>query len=89
MIKRIVATPGEKIKTLSYHNDIVTVPPCHYWVEGDNQRSSEDSNFFGPVSEGLVLGLISHILWPPQRWKKLHRKLTTDQNSRRLKTRAP
>ncbi|CAE7028302.1 Mitochondrial inner membrane protease subunit 2 [Pyrenophora teres f. teres] len=34
----------------------VVVPYGHVWLEGDNARSSLDSNFFGPVSKGLVQG---------------------------------
>ncbi|KAI8941559.1 hypothetical protein NX059_002774 [Plenodomus lindquistii] len=34
----------------------VVVPYGHLWVEGDNWRKSLDSNDFGPVSKGLVIG---------------------------------
>ena len=34
----------------------VVVPYGHVWVEGDNWRKSYDSNDFGPISKGLILG---------------------------------
>lgn len=34
------------------------VPPGHCWVEGDNGRFSQDSNFFGPVSETEWFGIL-------------------------------
>ncbi|CBX99081.1 hypothetical protein LEMA_P083200.1 [Plenodomus lingam JN3] len=34
----------------------VVVPYGHLWIEGDNWRSSLDSNDFGPISKGLVIG---------------------------------
>ncbi len=34
----------------------VVVPYGHIWVEGDNWRKSWDSNDFGPISRGLLLG---------------------------------
>ncbi|RMZ71914.1 mitochondrial inner membrane protease subunit 2 [Pyrenophora seminiperda CCB06] len=35
----------------------VVVPYGHVWLEGDNGRSSLDSNYFGPVSRGLIQGV--------------------------------
>ena len=45
-------------RTTSYRKRLVQVPPGHCWVEGDNVRGSQDSNFFGPVSKErrLLLG---------------------------------
>ncbi|KAF2849694.1 LexA/Signal peptidase [Plenodomus tracheiphilus IPT5] len=34
----------------------VVVPYGHLWIEGDNWRRSLDSNDFGPISKGLVIG---------------------------------
>ena len=36
--------------TRCYRRRYVVVPKGHLWVEGDNTRSSQDSNFYGPVS---------------------------------------
>ncbi|KFM78284.1 Mitochondrial inner membrane protease subunit 2, partial [Stegodyphus mimosarum] len=38
-----------------------------------------DSNFFGPVSVGLIIAKASHIVWPPSRWQKLEPRLPTDR----------
>ena len=38
-----------------HDGEYVTVPENCVWVEGDNQRSSEDSNKYGPVSGAIVL----------------------------------
>lgn len=37
-------------RTRNYKTRYVTVPKGHIWVEGDNERASQDSNFYGPVS---------------------------------------
>lgn len=44
------------------------VPRNHLWVEGDNEFHSIDSNTFGPVSLGLVVGKVVLLLWPISRW---------------------
>ncbi|KIO19266.1 hypothetical protein M407DRAFT_83014 [Tulasnella calospora MUT 4182] len=68
IIKRIVATEYEVVKTLPPHPDpVVQVPQGHVWVEGDEPFHSKDSNYFGPASLGLVEGKIKGIVWPPSR----------------------
>ena len=63
--KRIMALQGEAVRTRSLHSQELTViPPGHAWVEGDEKFHSRDSNFFGPVSLGLVQAKIVGILWP-------------------------
>lgn len=42
----------------------VQVPEGHVWVEGDNWRSSNDSNAYGPISRGLILGTARCLVWP-------------------------
>ena len=37
-------------RTRNYKTSYVTIPRGHVWVEGDNERASQDSNFYGPVS---------------------------------------
>lgn len=44
-----------------------TVPKGHLWVEGDNFHSIDSRNF-GPISDGLVIGRVSCVIWPPSRW---------------------
>lgn len=59
----------------------VRVPPGHVWVEGDNWRESGDSNFYGPISRGLITGKAICVLWPwdrcgerPWEWPRLGEK---------------
>lgn len=49
----------------------VVVPPGHVWVEGDNWRSSSDSNWYGPISKSLITGKATAVLFPSARfWSK-------------------
>lgn len=67
-VKRVVGIQGDKINTR---------PPCpkpqqrvlrnHVWVEGDNAFHSIDSNTFGPISQGLVVGKVIAVIWPLSR----------------------
>ena len=43
--------------TRSYTTRHVTVPPGHCWVEGDNPKTSRDSNLFGPVC--VIKGIVT------------------------------
>eukprot|EP00058_Branchiostoma_floridae_P016343 XP_002601831.1 hypothetical protein BRAFLDRAFT_75951 [Branchiostoma floridae] len=79
IIKRVIGLEGDTVKTRTYKNRYVRVPSGHCWVEGDNFGHSLDSNFFGPVSVGLVHARASHILWPPQRWQRIEPSLPTDR----------
>lgn len=54
-----------------YLDDVVTsdiapfeVPEDMLWVMGDNRGHSEDSRFFGPIDEDLVVGRAFVKLWP-------------------------
>ncbi|EME47777.1 hypothetical protein DOTSEDRAFT_69647 [Dothistroma septosporum NZE10] len=42
----------------------VVVPEGHVWVEGDNIGKTVDSNVYGPVSESLILGKATMLIWP-------------------------
>ncbi|ODV88261.1 hypothetical protein CANARDRAFT_185015, partial [[Candida] arabinofermentans NRRL YB-2248] len=44
----------------------VMIPVNHVWVEGDNIHSI-DSNTYGPISNGLVVGKAVYIIWPLNR----------------------
>ncbi|SMN21756.1 similar to Saccharomyces cerevisiae YMR035W IMP2 Catalytic subunit of the mitochondrial inner membrane peptidase complex [Maudiozyma saulgeensis] len=46
---------------------LTLVPNGHLWVEGDNTHSV-DSRSFGPISDGLVIGKVMCVIWPPERW---------------------
>lgn len=45
------------------------VPPNHYLLLGDNSSNSKDGRYFGWVSKERILGRVSCIWWPPQRWR--------------------
>ncbi|KAG7097093.1 hypothetical protein E1B28_004477 [Marasmius oreades] len=55
LVKRIIALPGDLVKTLPpYKEAEVVVPTGHVWIEGDEPFRSDDSNRFGPVSASLI-----------------------------------
>jgi signal peptidase I len=44
----------------------VAVPPLSVYVLGDNRAESEDSRFFGPVSDDSLVGRAIAAVWPPR-----------------------
>nr|XP_043610575.1 mitochondrial inner membrane protease subunit 2-like [Erigeron canadensis]XP_043610576.1 mitochondrial inner membrane protease subunit 2-like [Erigeron canadensis] len=71
-VKRIVAMQGDYIANVG---GAIKVPEGHCWVEGDNSASSYDSRSFGPIPLGLIQGRVTHVIWPPQRIKKVDRRI--------------
>ncbi|ANB13037.1 Imp2p [Sugiyamaella lignohabitans] len=70
LVKRILGVGGDKVLRRGdgpYPRPTCHVPTNHLWVEGDNIHSI-DSNNFGPVSVGLVIGRATRILFPPSRF---------------------
>lgn len=68
--KRIVAIPGDVVTTRApYPESKVVVPAGHVWVEGENPdaRKSHDSNWYGAVSQSLIVGRMGGVVWP---WSK-------------------
>ncbi|QLQ80152.1 hypothetical protein HG537_0D01530 [Torulaspora globosa] len=67
--KRIKAVQYDSVLTRHpYPREVVQIPRNHIWVEGDNVFHSVDSNNFGPISNGLVIGKAITVIWPPSRW---------------------
>ena len=50
----------------------VVVPSGHYYVLGDNRRSSDDSRNWGTVPLENVIGRAWISFWPIDRWHALH-----------------
>ena len=47
--------------------EVVVVPPGHVWVEGEHpegSRWSVDSNTYGPIPMGLLIGKVEAVVWP-------------------------
>jgi signal peptidase I len=42
----------------------VKIPAGEYFVMGDNRTDSEDSRYFGPIPEGLIVGRAVAVVWP-------------------------
>jgi len=43
----------------------ISVPTSSVYVLGDNRAESEDSRFFGPVADNLLIGRALAGVWPP------------------------
>ncbi|KAG7097092.1 hypothetical protein E1B28_004477 [Marasmius oreades] len=69
LVKRIIALPGDLVKTLPpYKEAEVVVPTGHVWIEGDEPFRSDDSNRFGPVSASLIDSRMVCVIWPLSRF---------------------
>eukprot|EP00043_Microstomoeca_roanoka_P017788 m.186545 g.186545 ORF g.186545 m.186545 type:complete len:172 (-) comp16701_c0_seq5:1558-2073(-) len=71
LIKRVVATDFDVIRSRERSSHYVTIRAGHMWVEGDNGARSVDSTSFGQVSQSLVEGEAVCIIWPPSRWGRI------------------
>ena len=74
LTKRVVGLQGDTVKPKHppYPRDEARVPRNHLWVEGDNTFHSVDSNNFGPISQGLVVGKVVTVIWPLSRFCLLY-----------------
>jgi nickel-type superoxide dismutase maturation protease len=57
MVKRVAATPGERVADR-------VLGPDEYWVVGDNEDGSTDSRTFGPLSAEALRGRVVFRYWP-------------------------
>ncbi|CAG9828126.1 unnamed protein product [Diabrotica balteata] len=62
--KRVVALPGEKVKT--GFRTYKYVPLGHVWLEGDNVNNSLDSRSYGALPQGLIKSKALCKVWPLQ-----------------------
>ncbi|MGH2836143.1 MAG: signal peptidase I, partial [Solirubrobacteraceae bacterium] len=46
---------------------VITVPPDHYYMMGDNRGVSDDSRFWGPIAQSWIIGTAFFTYWPPDR----------------------
>lgn len=51
-----------------YCNTPVVVPKGSVFVMGDNRNNSEDSRYFGPVSDERIIGKAWIVYWPSDAW---------------------
>ena len=49
----------------------VKIPEGDYFVMGDNRTDSEDSRYFGPIPESLIVGRAVAVVWPLSQAKGL------------------
>ncbi|KAL8196780.1 hypothetical protein R6Q57_024482 [Mikania cordata] len=74
-VKRIVGMEGDYISGCG----ATKVPQGHCWVQGDNYALSTDSRTYGSIPLGLIEGRVTHVIWPPQRIKKVDRRIPQDK----------
>ncbi|KAF8650248.1 hypothetical protein HU200_064006 [Digitaria exilis] len=74
LVKRLIALPGDWIQ-VPENQEIRQIPQGHCWVEGDNAANSSDSRSYGPVPLGLMQGRVTHVVWPPQRIRRVDRNM--------------
>ena len=66
VLKRVIALGGDWVRRRDGDQNFVRVPTGYVWVEGDNERFSNDSNTYGAVPAGLVNARVLCKAWPPR-----------------------
>jgi inner membrane protease subunit 2 len=75
LVKRVIGLPGDVVTTISHKRKYVVIPAGHCWIEGDNHAYSNDSNYYGAVSKGLLVWKASHIIWPLSRLTRIRSEM--------------
>ena len=84
-IKRVIGLPGDVIRTIRYKEKYVVVPQGHCWVEGDNYKASYDSNSFGCIPMGLIIGRAKMIIFPLENINQIETKLPEHRCMKKIK----
>ncbi|MCP4707836.1 MAG: signal peptidase I, partial [Planctomycetes bacterium] len=53
-----------------FTQDLLTVPPYHCFVLGDNRDDSQDSRHFGPIPMSTIVGRADHLYFPTQKFSR-------------------
>lgn len=84
-IKRVIGLPGDVVRTIRYKEKYVVVPQGHCWVEGDNFKASYDSNSFGCIPMGLIIGQAKMIIFPLENINQIKTKLPEHRCLKKIK----
>uniref|UniRef100_A0AAF5D226 Mitochondrial inner membrane protease subunit 2 n=2 Tax=Strongyloides stercoralis TaxID=6248 RepID=A0AAF5D226_STRER len=74
MIKRVIGVEGERVRFPKINDGKYFLIPKNYFCVGSdniNKNIVKDSSSFGAIPNGLIIGKATHIIWPPNRWRKL------------------
>ena len=74
---------GGSSSSMVRRSGLRVIPTYAMWVHGDNAQKSRDSRDLGPVSRGLLVGIVERVVWPPSRWQALQREPTIDDRTKR------
>jgi len=66
-VKRVVALGGQRVRPANKKRSVRSIPHYGLWMEGDNDKNSQDSCYYGPVNKKLLVGQAEMIVWPPTR----------------------